>query len=569
MGTEPLTQPGTDEPATVAEPAASRPPNRLDRSSGRLSDLPSVGSTGSRITSVVTPRETLHLQEIARTRQFSEMVVAFAGLVLACLALVGGDPTAKRVFVVALLLIAASCAWLRWEVRVDEGYTIARATAVAYVCIFGAFTGIWFFGVFSPAPMILPFGIAFFSVGQSSRAVVAVYATCAGLLLSLNGLVASGLLHDSGMIRADGLTRIDQVAFITIMQAVLLVTFIMQRKSRQATLEAIEQHDRVVRSLAQRDALLQEARQDLAQAMQAGGIGRWTEEVLGSYRLGRVLGRGAMGEVYEAEHVLTHSPAAVKLLHPHALAQRDLVLRFVREARIVAALDVPNVVRVLEVSPPEARVPYLVMERLVGTDLADYLRENKRMGMRHVLQMIRQVGAGLDAAWAAGVVHRDLKPRNLFLARIGVQDVWKILDFGVARLAGEETLTVDQIVGTPNYMSPEQANGQPVTTKSDLFALGIIAYRTLTGRPAFEGETTAEILYKVVHTMPPRPTSVAPVPPEMDLALAIALAKSESDRFTSASELASALEAAARGRLDAVLRRRAESLLRSLPWAET
>lgn len=567
MGTEPATHPGTEEPATVAEPAASQ--RRPDRSSGRLSDLPSIGSTGSRVTSVITPRETLHIQEIARTRFFSSTVVGFAGLVIATLAVIGGDPQAKRVFILSLLAIAGACGWLRWQLRNDEGYTIARATVVAYVTIVGAFTGIWFFGVYSPATMILPFGIAFFSVGQSARAVTSVYATCAALHLGLTALVATGVIEDRGMIRTDGLTHVDQVVFIILMQAVLLFTFAMQRKARQATLEAIEQHDRVVRSLAHRDALLQEARQDLAQAMQAGGIGRWTEEVVGSFRLGRVLGRGAMGEVYEAEHLQTRTPAAVKLLHPHALAQRDLVQRFVREARIVAALDVPNVVRVLEVSPPDARVPYLAMERLVGTDLADHLRENKRMGLRHVMQMIRQVGAGLDAAWAAGVVHRDLKPRNLFLARVGMQEVWKILDFGVARLAGEETLTIDQIVGTPNYMSPEQANGAPVTAKSDLFALGIIAYRTLTGRPAFEGETTAEILYKVVHTMPPRPTSVAPVPPEMDLALALALAKRPEDRFSSASELANALDAAARGRLDAALRRRAESLLRAIPWMET
>jgi serine/threonine-protein kinase len=399
--------------------------------------------------------------------------------------------------------------------------------------------------------------------------VTAVYVTVAVLHLGLTALVAMGVMHDQGMIRTDALTHVDQAMFIVLMQAVLFFTFAMQRKARTATLEAIEQHDRVVRSLAHRDALLREARQDLAQVMQAGGVGRWTEEVIGNYRLGRVIGRGAMGEVYEAEQVHTGAPAAVKLLHPHALAQSELVQRFVREARIVAALNVPNVVRVIEVSPPDARVPYLIMERLVGSDLADHLRENKRMGLRHVLQMLRQVGAGLDAAWAAGVVHRDLKPRNLFLARAGAQEVWKILDFGVARLAGEETLTVDQIVGTPNYMSPEQANGETVTAKSDLFALGIIAYRTLTGRPAFEGETTAEILYKVVHTMPPRPTLVAPLPPDMDLVLAIALAKQPEDRFSSASELVQAVDSAARGRLDASLQRRAENVLRASPWTES
>jgi serine/threonine-protein kinase len=563
---EPATSPGVDEQATLAEPAATS--RKLERSSGRLSDLPSGESTGSRITSVITPRETLHLQEINRTRIFTVMVVALSAFVLATLTVVGGDPVSKRVFALALAGIGASCGWLRWELRRDEGYTVERATAVAYISIVCAFTGIWFFGVFSPAPMILPFGIAFFSIGQSARAVFAVYVTCALLQLALTVAVAVGVLPDAGMIRTVGLNHLEQGVFIVLMQAVLLVTYVLQRKTREATLSAIEEHDRVVRSLAHRDALLAEARQDLAQAMQAGGIGRWTEEVLGSFRLGRVLGRGAMGEVYDAVHVTTGDPAAVKLLHPHVLAQAELVQRFVREARIVAALTTPNIVRVLEVSPPEARVPYLAMERLVGQDLTDYLREHKRMGLRAVLTMIRQVGVGLDAARAAGVVHRDLKPRNLFFAEQGTQQVWKILDFGVARLAGEETLTVDQIVGTPNYMAPEQANGEPVTHRSDLFALGIIAYRTLTGRPAFEGENTAEILYKVVHTMPPRPTRVAPVPAELDLVLAIALAKSPDDRFDSASELANALEGAARGRLDANVRARAQRILAKLPWAD-
>ena len=566
MATEPATNPGADDTATVAEPVASA--RKLDRSSGQLSDLPSGESTGSRITSVITPRETLHLQEIERTRIFTVMVVVFAAFTLATLTVVGGDPLAKRVFAMALFGIAASCGWLRWVVRHDEGYTIARATSVAYVTIFGAFTGIWFFGIFSPAPMLLPFGIAFFSIGQSARAVFAVYATCAIMQLGLMALVASGVIQDRGMIRTGGLNLVEQIVVILLVQATLLVTYVLQRRTRSATIFAIEQHDRVVRSLAHRDALLAEARQDLAQAMQVGGVGRWTEEVVGSFRLGRVIGRGAMGEVYDAVHVTSGDPAAVKLLHPHVLAQTELVQRFGREARIVGQLSTANVVRVLEVSPPDTRVPYIAMEKLLGQDLTDYLREHKRMGVRGVLAMLRQVGVGLDAARAAGVVHRDLKPRNLFLARQGSQEVWKILDFGVARLAGEETLTVDQIVGTPNYMAPEQANGVAVTHRSDLFALGVIAYRSLTGRPAFEGESTAEILYKVVHTMPPRPAGVAPLPPDFDLVLAIAIAKAPDDRFDSAAEFAQALDAAARGRLDSTLRAKAQRLLSKLPWVD-
>jgi serine/threonine-protein kinase len=557
---DPATHPANEEPPTVAEPAAS------SRQVPEATSGPSSVSdpTGSRVTSVITPRETLHLQEVARTRIFATVVIVFAAFVLGTLTLVGGDPFAKRLLAGSLVAIGATCIWLRWELRKDEGYTVTRATVAAYICILGAFTGIWFFGVFSPAPMILLFGLAFFSIGQSARAVFAVYLTCAALQLGLMVLVASGVLPDQGLIRAARLTLVEEVVVILLVQAVLFVTFLVQRRTRDVTIQAIEQHDRVVRTLAHRDALLREARQDLAVAMQAGGIGRWTDEVLGSFHLGRVLGRGAMGEVYEAVRVGSDEQAAVKLLHPHVLAQSELVQRFVREARIVASLNAANVVRVLDVSPPDARVPWLAMERLTGHDLADHLREHKRMGVRSVLTMLRQVGLGLDAARAAGVVHRDLKPRNLFLSSRG--DVWKILDFGVARLAGEETLTRDQIVGTPNYMAPEQANGSPVTHRTDLFALGVIAYRALTGRPAFEGEITAEIVYKVVHSMPPRPSEVAPLPSEIDLVLAIAMAKDAADRFESAAEFAQAVDAAARGRLDAALRTRAERLLSRLPW---
>ena len=564
MGTDPATHPDAEDAATVAEPAASS--RKLDSRGGSSGELPSGTSGGSRVTSVITPRETLHFQEIARTRMFAELVIAFMALVMLTLLFVGGDPGAKRLFLASLVAIAASCVWLRWRLRTDEGFSVVQTTSVAYVTIVGAFTGIWFFGVFSPAPMILPFGIAFFSINQSARAVVSVYLTCAVLLLGLTLGVLVGVMPDQGMIRTVGLNHVEQGVFIVLMQATLFVTFHMQRQARVATLTAIEQHDKVVRSLAHRDALLAEARHDLDQALAAGGLGRWSEEVLGSFRLGRVIGRGAMGEVYEAERVQGGEPAAVKLLHPHVLAQADLAARFVREARIVSNLTDAHVVRVLEVSAEDSRVPYLAIERLQGQDLTDYLREHKRLSIRGVLTLLRQVGSGLDAARAAGVVHRDLKPRNLFLARVGTQETWKILDFGVARVTGEETLTQDQIVGTPNYMAPEQASGGVVTHRSDLFALGVIAYRTLTGRPAFEGETTAEILYKVVHAMPPRPSSVASLPQDLDLVLAVALAKSPDDRFASAAEMAQAVDAAARGRLDAALRGRAQKLLARLDW---
>jgi serine/threonine-protein kinase len=440
----------------------------------------------------------------------------------------------------------------------------------AFVCIGGAFCGIYFFGAFSPAPMILPFGLFFFSAAQSFRAVVAVYVTVAVVQGLLMIAIISGTMSDHGLVSTArlGLGTLDQLLVLACVELVLLATFLLSRATRKATLEAIQRHDRAVRGIAQREALLREAKQDLERALQFGGLGRFTDTTLGAFRLGKVLGRGGMGEVYEAVHVTTHEPAAVKLLHAHVLADPDLLRRFMREAKIVASLNAPNVVRVLEIGGIDAPVPYMAMERLKGEDLADHLRRHRALSMSKTLTLVRHVGRGLEAARAAGIVHRDLKPRNLFFAEDGLtRRKWKILDFGVSKLGDAEgTQTKDMLVGTPAYMAPEQANGGQVTHKTDLYALGVIAYRILTGRPAFTGERTAETLYQVVYQMPPKPSEVSRVPPDIDLALAIAIAKDPAARFDSGAELANALEAAGKSRLSPELRARGERLLEKMPW---
>jgi hypothetical protein len=534
---------------------------------GRPSDAPSNESSSSSSDGLATPRQTLHAEEIARSRVFVLVAGLFASFVALMLPILGGDRTARTVLLAGLLVVIVHCIWFGWQLRRDQGYTLTRANVFTFVCLSTTYTSIWFFGIFSPAVAVVLFGLAFFGLGQSRGAVVGAHITSAVVYALLAIGTMTGLVRDRGLVSIAGLSRLQQIAIVLFAEVILVGTYLIGRRTREAAVAALEQHDRTVRSLAHRDALLREARHELAHAMQAGGVGRWTDEVVGGFRLARLLGRGAMGEVYEAARLQGGDMAAIKLLHPHVLAQPDFVQRFVREARVVASLDVANVVRVLEVSPPDARVPYLVMERLLGRDLGEMLREHKRMGIRSVLTMVRQVGLGLDAARRAGIVHRDLKPRNLFCARDGARELWKILDFGVARVTGDETLTHNQIVGTPNYMAPEQANGSGVTHQTDLFALGVIAYRALTGHPAFEGENTAEILYKVVHSMPLRPSIAAPLGAELDLALAIAIAKHPRDRFESAAELASALEDAASGHLDTAFRIRAERLLAERPWA--
>jgi serine/threonine protein kinase len=147
--------------------------------------------------------------------------------------------------------------------------------------------------------------------------------------------------------------------------------------------------------------------------------------------------------------------------------------------------------------------------------------------------------------------------------------VWKLLDFGVSRFATADVTHADgRIIGTPEYMAPEQAAGEAVTHQTDLFSLGAVVYRALTGNPAFAGDHLAEVLYKVAHTMPPRPSALADLATEVDVVLAVALAKAPADRFRSAEELREALESATRGNVLPELRERAERILAVTPWSE-
>ncbi|MGZ3424875.1 MAG: serine/threonine-protein kinase [Polyangiales bacterium] len=522
---------------------------------------------GTQSTSVITARETLHIQEIAQTRAFVRLAMALAVVVAIFIFFLGGDRTARTILHAFLGGVVLSCGWLAWSLRHDEGYKIEKVLVCAFVCVSAAFAAVYYFGVFSPAVVIIPFGLCFFSAGASTRGTLGVLLLCALIELFLGASIAAGALPDRGIVRAEHVSAFEKLAIVTLIEAIFLATYLIMRASRAATLHAIELHDQALAQVSQREALLKEARQDLRAALEAGGLGRYSDHTIGSFKLGRVIGRGAMGEVYEGQHVATREQVAVKVLLDHVLAQPEHVQRFYREAKIASTLTVPNVVKVLGVADIDAPIPYIAMERLHGVDLADWLREHRRMSFGRLLSLIRQIGVGLDAARAAGIVHRDLKPRNVFLAKKGEGETWKILDFGVSKLTSDDnTLTRDRIVGTPTYMAPEQIDRGKVNHRTDLFALGIIAYRALTGRPAFSGDSEAQILYRVVHSMPPRPSELLSVTAEVDFVMAVALAKDPEDRFDSANELATALHAASEGRIDPNLAARAQKILSRHPW---
>jgi serine/threonine-protein kinase len=585
-GDDELTQTSTDNEDDATQVAAPAARKRKSGSMAAVEAIKSVHSAATQQLPVVkvpgvttdetsikstasTPLEALRLDEVGRTRAFLRICMMIVVSVLVALQVIDGDPVAKRLVYAGCALAAATMGWLLWEIRDPAGYHIRKVTVVGYSLIVASYMGVYFWGIFSPAPAIILMGIYFFSLGGSKGATSAIYITCAVTQAALAAGVSTGVIPDRGLIQAGDLALREQIATQLMVQVLFACAYLIARASRRATVDAVDKLEKAVRQVAAREALLLEARQDLDRALKVGGPGRFTGQKLGSFELGNLIGRGGMGEVYEAIHTGGGDPAAVKMLHPHAMANPDHVTRFLRETEAAAALRSENVVKVLEVGRTDGDVPYFAMERLRGNDLAYHLRKRRRLSPNRVAALVEQVGQGLEAARNAGIVHRDIKPQNLFLAESGERAVWKILDFGVSKLAGGSgTLTRGHVVGTPGYMAPEQAQGKPVDHRADLYALAAIAYRTLTGHPPFSGKDVPSTLYEVVYRMPKRPSGLVEIDEDIDFVLAIGLAKDPDQRWESGAAMAAALSAAARGELSVDVRDRAREILHAHPWGE-
>ena len=262
---------------------------------------------------------------------------------------------------------------------------------------------------------------------------------------------------------------------------------------------------------------------------------------LGGYRLDKLLGRGGMGAVYLALQESLNRPVALKILSPRLAADADFVRRFQEEARAAAALNHPNVVVVHDVGEGDGR-HFLSMEFMPGGTLEHHVTERGSLPWREVLDVLADASAGLMYAEAQGIVHRDIKPANLM--RIGTGTV-KIADLGLAtKMEAEATQSEGRkIFGTPHFISPEQARGEAVDSRSDLYSLGATAYRLLTGHTPFEGETTRDIL-RGHFTVEPAPlaTHEPAIPPELNALVQRLLRKDPGARFQSASELRDEVE---------------------------
>jgi serine/threonine protein kinase len=295
----------------------------------------------------------------------------------------------------------------------------------------------------------------------------------------------------------------------------------------------------------------------------------------GKYRLDSVVGEGGMGTVFAAHHTVLDQKVAVKVLAPELAQSREIAERFLHEARAAAKLQSEHVARVMDAGTAESGLPFFVMECLEGFDLGELQRiGGPPLPAEEVADYALQALEGLAHAHHAGIIHRDIKPGNLFLAtRAGAPSVIKVLDFGISKAttgrAGREFRTLTgghQVIGSPGYMSPEQVrDSSNVDARTDIWSLGVVMYELLTARPAFEGEGPIKIFAAILDQGPSSVRSLrADIPEGLDTIVMCCLERDREKRFRDVSELARALAPYGSGRSFPLVER-IEQLLRDVP----
>jgi serine/threonine-protein kinase len=278
------------------------------------------------------------------------------------------------------------------------------------------------------------------------------------------------------------------------------------------------------------------------------------DEIIGTvidrrYRVDRKIGEGGMGAVFQGEHVTVGNKVAIKVLHPDYSSDEEVVRRLAQEARVAGTLGHKNIVQVFDFSQMADGTHFLVMEYLEGETLADYLAREVPVPPRFIIPVALQVLDALAAAHARGIVHRDLKPENIFLTSTSDPNAHvKVLDFGISKIrTGTDDLHLTKtgtVLGTPYYMSPEQATGKKdLDFRTDIYALGVILYVSLTAQYPFDGETYNELIINIFSREPPPPRSIRPEIPEAVEAVVLkAMAKSRDARYEDAEAFAEALD---------------------------
>jgi serine/threonine protein kinase len=265
--------------------------------------------------------------------------------------------------------------------------------------------------------------------------------------------------------------------------------------------------------------------------------------IAGKYHLVRPIGLGAMGLVFEATHLRMQQRVAIKFMQSKLVGQPEPVARFEREGRAASRLTSPHATRIFDVDTTPEGVPYIVSELLEGQDLRGELDERDRLPIEEAVTYIIQACAVMAEAHSFGIVHRDLKPSNLFLAKTSAGRAIKVLDFGISKMEEELELTTTGIlIGSPRYMSPEQVEGRRVDRRADIWSLGVILFRAISGAYPFEGNTSISLAMAILNQPPRDLVSLVPeAPPGLVSAIKKALTPDLASRYATAHDFAEAL----------------------------
>ncbi len=493
------------------------------------------------------------------------VLVSIGGIAMLLLGVQRGPTFYPLVGALAFLTLAAL--WTQRRIRTGRIATSGdgMAVAAALVCL----AAVAHVGVTSWATMLLLM-LVYFSAGLDARFQANLVLFVVGVgFVALVVVVYSGVLPMNAAIIAPlhGKPR-GIVVNGTAIGLGLLVAYYLAWQSRKVTREAMDGLQKARLAVDQREAQLEEAQFEVDQAREAGKLGRFSGQSIGGFGLSEVLGRGGMGEVYRARRNQDDDDVAIKVLHAHLQGDEAHLERFWREARVSSSLQSSHIAKILETGRADDGSPFLAMELLSGDDLAKLLRDTGRIPLERVLGIVDDVAAALSVAHAAGIVHRDLKPQNV-LASDPSRQHWKVVDFGVSKImTAETTIAAGSFVGTPSYVSPEQARSGDIDHRADVFSLAVLTYRAITGRPAFRGHDASTALWAIMYKQPERPSDLVTVHEDVDLVLALGLAKRAEDRLDSASLLGEMLRRAASGKLSDSERARARHLVEQRPWGE-
>ncbi|MEE2788970.1 MAG: serine/threonine-protein kinase [Myxococcota bacterium] len=546
--------------------------NQGNAANAGLYDNPSssIASLGTGSIGVSSIQVGLRQEEAQRARSIGLVFTVVGTLAALWTPFLQGDEIAGRVFM-GLMVVLTATSISTWHIsRRTDRYTVILFRLYGAVAVISSLSAMIFLGPFSPTALAITLGIGFFGQGADTRGAWFICGSAIVLAGLLFAGVLTGVLTDVGVFQASDVSLSGRLFMAVMVPVVLMVTLLQARMSRDAVQSALESAVESTMEAGRREVQLQEAQDELARLFASEGLrGRMSGEYVEEYRLGHLLGRGATGEVYDAIHQTTNDRVAVKVLNSPDAHDPEIMSRFVQEGEINRSLVSPYIVSVSGYGrDTRSGLLYIVMERLEGKDLAACLRQQDQMDPHAIHSMVHDVCRGLGVAHEMGIIHRDIKPHNIFLhEKADGSLVWKILDFGVSRWASSaHTITrMGGVVGTPRYMSPEQARGQRVDARSDVYSMGAVLYRVLTGRPPFTGQGNS-VLYAAAHRRPIKPRVIAPtLSKDLEAVLAIAMAPNMDGRFETIRGLREAYSQATVGRLSAKDRDRSRQVRWRIP----